>query len=72
MPQIICAGETVILKESLLLEELYLLTHGTIGTTFMVELTNPIEMNVWIVMLLVVKNTTSSIVTVVMVYQKMI
>jgi len=59
-------------ESSMFMEESKVLIPGIIGTTFMVELTNPIEMNVWIVLLLVVKSTTSSIVIVVMVYHKMI
>jgi len=43
------------MKESLLfMEESKVLIPGIIGTTFMVELTDPIEMNVWIVLILVV------------------
>jgi hypothetical protein len=56
------------MKESLLfMMESKVVTHGMIGGTNIIEMTNHIEMNVWIVLILVVIGTVSSIVIVVMV-----
>lgn len=56
------------MKESLLfMEESKVVTHGMIGLTNIIEMTYHIEMNVWIVLILVVIGTVSSIVIVVMV-----
>jgi hypothetical protein len=49
------------------MEESKVVTHGMIGLTNIIEMTYHIEMNVWIVLILVVIGTVSSIVIVVMV-----
>ena len=64
---VLCAGKTVILMDYFIIKELKLLISGTIGTTCTIGMTKPLELIVWIVMILVVLRTHCSLMIVVMV-----